>query len=134
MEFVSHPHESRIADLLSDYADGVAPLETLLDRYNVSYQQVSELVDLADQLRSTLVEVSPSPQFVDGLLQELIGEQQAAALGWWSRIQAMPTRTKLAAGIGGITLTAGVLLITARSLSHLLGLTEREEAPGKAIA
>ncbi len=123
----------RISSLLADYVDGVAPLETLLKQYNVSYQQIGDLVDLADQLRGTLVEVSPSLDFTNSLLAELVGSKSAPRF-WWDRVQTMPNRVKIAAGIGGITLTAGMLLITARSLSYLLGLRHREETPREAVA
>ncbi len=134
MESSSNGYQDlQIADFLADYADGVAPLESLLTQYNLSYQQIDDLVDLAEQLREVLVEVSPSPAFMEGLLHELIGSKHAQHL-WWSRVQTMPNRMKIAAGIGGITLTAGMLLITARSLSFLLGLRHREDAPQEVAA
>lgn len=123
----------QIANFLADYADGAASLDSLLAQHNLSYQQIDDLVDLTEKLRGVLVEVSPSPAFVDTLLMELVGSKDAQHL-WWSRVQTMPNRMKIAAGIGGITLTAGMLLITARSLSFLLGLRHRGEAPQEIAA
>lgn len=123
--------DARVTNLLNDYADGVAPLDALLDVYRIPSEWVNDLAALADQLRETLVAVSPTAAFVDELYKELVGHKQAART-LWGRVQNLPPRMKLAAGIGGITLTAGVLLITARSLPHLLEtLSHRSEAAGK---
>ena len=59
--------DPNISNLLADYVDGVGPLDQLLAQYNGSYHQINELVDLADNLRDVLVEVSPSPVFVERL-------------------------------------------------------------------
>jgi hypothetical protein len=128
------PDDYRIADLLNDYASGVAPLDVLLAHYGVTAERVRDLAVLADQLREVLVTVSPAASFVDDLYRELVGHKRAART-LWGRVQNMPPRVKLAAGIGGLTLTAGVLLITVRSLSHILEtLANRAEAAGESAA
>lgn len=114
--------DARIAALLTDYVDGVAPLDALLQKHSVSYQQISDLVSLADKLGNVLVEVAPSPEFVNGLYAELVQASSNVNRAWWNRVavprrvQDMSNRTILAYGIGGLTLA----YLTARSLSFLL--------------
>jgi hypothetical protein len=131
---------SRISSLLSDYADGVAPLDTLLAEYQVSYAQIADLVELTDRLRMSLTEVTPSAAFVEELYRELVSGGAAAPslLGRLSllpdvsqRLQAIPhRRVAIAAGIGGLTLA----LLTARSLSNRMALRHRGEASSEALA
>jgi hypothetical protein len=137
--------DSRIASLLSDYADGVAPLDTLLAQYQVSYAQIADLVELTDRLRISLTEVTPSAAFIEELYCELVsgGVASPSLLGRLSllpdallpdvsqRLQAIPhRRMAIAAGIGGLTLA----LLTARSLSNRMGLRHRGEASREALA
>lgn len=133
MTALSNSEDMRIASLLADYTDGVAPLDTLLDRYRLSYHQVADLVTLTDQLHNTLVEVSPSAAFVDSLFKDLVGSSPRR-LDWRSRVRTMSPRMKVAAGIGGLTLTAGVLLLTGHSLLHLIHALQRGETPNEAVA
>ncbi|GAB4571832.1 MAG: hypothetical protein Kow0077_09470 [Anaerolineae bacterium] len=135
--------DQRIADFLIDYVDDVAPLSELFNKYNLLPDQVGDLITLTDRLRATLVMVQPSADFVEALLQEF-GSPRADSPAWWQRVPravtsripfmpAMPdlsNRTKLAAGIGGLTL----MLLTARSLNHFLSMRHRQEAPGEMIA
>lgn len=111
----------QIANFLADYIDGVAPLDTLLAYYDISCEQVADLIAIADQLGDVLVDVSPSPTFILQLYEDLLQENYPAQ-SWWEWMQAFPTRMKLAAGFGGLTITAGVLYVTMRSLGlgHLL--------------
>ncbi|MBN1966422.1 MAG: hypothetical protein JW910_17360 [Anaerolineae bacterium] len=128
-------HDQQIASVLTGYVDGVAPLEDLLLRYQVARHEVEDLIELSDDLRAILIDVLPSPAFVAQLYDALVG--QSSAMTMWNRVQAMPPRMKLAAGIGGITITAGVagvLLITARTLRNRFDILNRAETPGKAIA
>lgn len=132
--------DSRISSLLSDYADGVAPLDSLLAQYQVSYAQIADLVELTDRLRMSLTEVSPSAEFVEELYRELVngGATSPSLLGRLSllpdvsqRLQAIPhRRMAIAAGIGGLTLA----LLTARSLSNRMALRHRGEASREALA
>jgi hypothetical protein len=127
--------ETRINNLLTDYADGVASLDTLLQQYDISYQQIAELVQLSDMLRQSLAEVTPSASFVNTLYKDLISSQQPGR-AWWARVavprrvQSMSNRTKIAAGIGGLTL----VYLTARSLSHLLSMRHQDETSSKLVA
>lgn len=127
------PSDQQVASLLTDYADGIAPLEDLLLRYHVARGDVEDLIALSDELRDVLVEVLPAPAFVAQLYEELTG-QSAEGRIWWGRVQAMPPRMKIAASIGVTAGMAGVLLITARSLWNRFDFLHREGAPGKALA
>ncbi|MBE0689145.1 MAG: hypothetical protein IH587_03370 [Anaerolineae bacterium] len=131
--------EESISSVISDYVEGVVPLENLLNQYQVSFDQVQELVELSDRLSARLAEVNPSAAFVESLYQDLLGKRQESR-SWWrrvpvsERVQTMPKSAKIAAGIGGITITAGMVLLTARSVYRFLGMRHRHEAPTEALA
>lgn len=138
----SHAQEQQITDFLIDYVDGTAPLTTLLKHYNLSLDDIGDLVDLTDRLRAVLVEVTPSQTFVEQLLLEF-AEHGHISRNWWNRvpsvpvrmpslpdIQGMSNRSKLAAGIGGLTL----VYLTARSLSFLLNMRQQEDSTGEMVA
>ena len=95
--------DAQIAGLLTDYVDGIASLSALLRRYNLTYAQIADLVDLSDRLRAALVEVAPSEAFVENLYNDLVLHQQQAGRPWWYRVSLPPmsNRTKIAAGIDG---------------------------------
>ena len=130
-----------IADFLIDYVDEVAPLTTLLQQYQFSSEAVKDLIQLTDALRLALVEVVPSAVFVEQLLFELIDSRSSRR--WWNRVPSVPmrlpaireiqqlsNRTKLAAGLGGITL----VYLTARSLSYILSLRQQESPTNELVA
>jgi hypothetical protein len=136
--------DPRIAEFLSDHADGVAPLATLLQQYNLSHQAIGDLVRIADRLRQTLVAIAPTDAFVEQLYQELVQQKYLNNRNWWARVPAampmkmpalldlqhMSNRSRIAAGIGGITL----VYLTARSLSYLLNLRQRDDTSDSMIA
>jgi hypothetical protein len=64
---------------------------------------------------------APSEQFVAGLRHRLLTSDRRPALSLWARIRRLPPRTQLAAGIGGATLTAGVVILATRSVYDALG-------------
>ncbi len=138
MAISSAPQDAQIANFLMDYVEGTAPLAALLHRYNLTYAEIADLVALSDRLRVALVEVTPSEAFVKSLYNELVLQRRQAGRGWWSRvalsvprrIPPMSNRTKIAAGIGGLTL----FYLTARSLSHLLSNRQRDETTRELVA
>lgn len=138
MAISSAPQDAQIANFLTDYAEGTAPLAALLHRYNLTYAEIADLVALSDRLRAALVEVTPSEDFVKSLYNELVLQRRQTGRGWWSRvtlsvprrIPPMSNRTKIAAGIGGLTL----FYLTARSLSHLLSNRQRDETTREMVA
>lgn len=111
--------DSRLIDFISDYLEGIAPLNTLLDYYDYQHADVADFIDLAEQLSEVLVEVSPSPAFVAGLYNDVLTAYYPERT-WWGRLRAVPMRMKLAAGLGGITITAGMIVITYRSARYLV--------------
>lgn len=116
-------HRDQLQDLLMNHADALISdsldLEKLLAPYDQEIRdEVEDLLILAHRISQSLTEVHPSEQFVTRLRQQLV-LADANLLGhrtWWGRIRQLPPRTQLAAGIGGATLTAGVVLIASRTL------------------
>jgi hypothetical protein len=94
----------------------------LLAQYDrVELDQVKGLLTLAERVNQTLVEVAPSEQFVAQLRRQLTDASDLAnRLSLWGRIRALPPRTQLVAGIGGATLTAGVVILASRSVPEAI--------------
>jgi len=118
--------ERQLHDFLMAHADalvsGTLDVDRLLDQYDLLVNnQVESLLVLAEQMSRSLVEVNPSEQFVNQLRVQLLDETyELRDPGLWRRIRQLPPRTQLAAGIGGATLTAGLVLIASRSFPDAL--------------
>jgi hypothetical protein len=115
----------QIQNLLMSHADaliaGSLDLEKALEPYDdVIREQTSSLLQVAERLTDALVEVTPSDQFVSALRYELVETALFDQATWWDRLRSLPPRTQWAAGIGGATLTAGVVLIATRSMPNAL--------------
>jgi hypothetical protein len=115
----------QIQTLLMNHADaiivGSADRERLLEPYdNVLREQTESLFVVAERINDALVEVVPSDQFVTQLRLDLLETALAEQASWLERIRNLPPRTQLAAGIGGATLTAGMVLIATRSMPNAL--------------
>jgi hypothetical protein len=115
----------QIQNLLMSHADaliaGSLDLEKALEPYDdVIREQTSSLLQVAERLNDALVEVTPSDQFVSALRYELVETALFDQATWWDRLRSLPPRTQWAAGIGGATLTAGVVLIATRSMPNAL--------------
>jgi hypothetical protein len=111
--------EVQLLDLLMDHADaliaGSLNRDQLFDQYDqVSRSQIDNLLNLAERVSSTLITVNPSDEFVKQLYFDLIEAALNNHPSLWQRIRQMPPRRQLAAGIGGATLTAGVVFIASR--------------------
>jgi hypothetical protein len=120
-QYIDH----QIEDFLMAHADslvsGSPEFDRLLDQYDDVVQgQVEGLFTLAERISRTLMPVAPSEQFVNRLRHELIDSASAEPRSLWGRIRSLPPRTQIAAGIGGATLTAGVVLIASRSMPNAL--------------
>ncbi len=126
LPFFKQRPERHLHDLLMAHADalvsGTLDVDRLLDQYDwLVTSQVKSLLALADQLNRSLVEVNPSEQFLNQLRVQLLDEAyELHDPGLWRRIRQLPPRTQLAAGIGGATLTAGIVLIASRSFPDAL--------------
>jgi hypothetical protein len=122
LSFFKRRPDRQLNDLLMTHADalvgGTMDVDRLLEQYDsLVNSQVRSLIALADQLNRTLVDVNPSDQFVSQLRLQLLNEgYEFGSPGLWRRIRQLPPRTQLAAGIGGATLTAGIVLIASRSI------------------
>lgn len=124
--FFPRLHDRQLRDLLMAHADMLiagradhARLPGSLD--SGSQGEVADLLRLAERLNRTLTEVAPSERFVDQLGRALALADAPAPLSLWQRVRHLPPRTRWAAGIGGATLTAGVVIIASRSLPDALG-------------
>ena len=88
--------------------------------------EANELFRLAVQVSDSLQPVMPSEAFMARLKDELTGESQSALLVRWRKL---PPQYQLAAKLGGITLTAGVMLLAARTGINVLGALQRRNQP-----
>jgi hypothetical protein len=119
LSLFKHRPENPLHELLAAHADeliaGTLDKQLLLTRYNrLSPAEVHDLLALAEQISLALIEVSPSPEFVTELRLRLLEAARQHDRSLLGRIRHMPRRTQLAAGIGGATLTAGVVLAVHR--------------------
>lgn len=81
------------------------------NRYGLSVSESTEayaLLHLAHRLSEALVPVSPSDEYIQRLKNDLVGLPAPALLLRWRKL---PTHYRLAARLGGLTLTAGVILL-----------------------
>lgn len=115
--------EVRLQNLLAEHADdlvqGRVDLEALLQRHQIDYEQedVQHLLQLARQIFEAMPDVSPSEAFVTALYARLMG---AETLNVLMRLRQLPRHMQFAAGIGGLTLTAGFFWIAARARREAL--------------
>jgi hypothetical protein len=120
MPFFNRRPKRQLRDFLMAHADALVrdtlELDTLLAQYDaVVESQVDGLLMVAERLSRALPGVKPSDQFVEQLRRELLAEDALfEQQSWWDRIRRLPPRTQWAAGIGGATITAGVVLIASR--------------------
>jgi len=117
-----------LQDLLMLHADalvsGSPAREQLLEvTQSEGATQLGDLLALAERIDQALGGVAPSEQFVAQLHQRLLSDEAPDLYGltWWERIRQLPLRTQVAAGIGGATLTAGVVILATRSVNDVLG-------------
>lgn len=122
--FRNHP-EQQLQDILMAHAeallaDGV-DRDTLLDQIDdVVRGQAESLLTLAENVQRAMAGVVPSDQFVKQLKLQLTAGGAQDALTWWHRLRQLPPRTQIAAGIGGATITAGLVLLASRSMPDAL--------------
>ncbi len=87
--------------------------------------EANELLGLVRQLRDSLTPTAPSEEFSRRLKNELMGVQPVTLVVRWRKL---PPHYQLAAKLGGLTLTAGILLLaTRRALGVLDALHHREQ-------
>lgn len=91
-----------------------------------SYAETAEgdleaLLRLAERIEQAMPPVAPPEPYVAQLRHHLLESDPQETLSLWRRIRQLPPRTQLAAGIGGATLTAGVVILATRSVYDVLG-------------
>lgn len=102
--------EFEIEDILDEYANGELSLTDIIEKYNLQDDADAQwLLSLADDVEDILTAVNPSPEFVATLRQQLQENPNVV-----ERLRQL-SRVKVAAGIGGITVAAGILWLARRS-------------------
>lgn len=106
--------QNELQNLLSAVTDAIlaeeANLDSILNQYQVSHEQVTGFVSLIYNLHQALVGVQPSKRFVRRLKQDLIATGNVNMLG---RVRRLPPRVQIAAGVA---LVAGFMLISRRRM------------------
>lgn len=117
-QFFKRHLDRQLGDLLMSYADAlIAGLAwSTSSKYNGSYEEPEDLFALTQQLHRALVPVEPSSLFVRELRRRLLSEEFTAQRSLWERTRQLPLPVQIAAGIGGATLTAGIVLFARRPL------------------
>jgi hypothetical protein len=118
---------NRIEALLAEQADALiaeTDFNPQFETYTMSAKQLAETRDLmkiADYLHSNMTVVEPSAEFMSRLKNELTGQAPATLLVRWRKL---PASYQLVAKLGGLTLTAGIVLLAAAR-----GLNARRSQP-----
>ncbi len=110
----------QIQTVLAAHADalllGTVDREKLLAPYdNVIREQAESLMMLAERIQASVTDGVPSEKFVAQLRFDLLEQAAMDPDTWVDWLRNLPARTQWAAGIGGATLTAGVVLLASRS-------------------
>ena len=117
-----------LEDLLAAQADALITDEAFesgsLSREQAA--QANELLDLAFRVNDSLQPVMPSEAFMARLKDELIGEAQPTLIVRWRKL---PPQYQLAAKLGGLTITAGIMLLAARTGINAIGAIQRRNQP-----
>jgi len=128
----NNPENSQLESLLAAHTDallaGLEDFDPQFSNYGIASSQVAEvtnLLGLAYRLRETLTPVAPSDEFARRLKNELVGVEQPVTL--LVRWRKLPARYQLAAKLGGLTLTAGLLLIATRRAVGVLDALHRRD-------
>ena len=100
---------SEVSEILAEYAegflDGSVTVDGLITKYDISPEsELYHLLQMARDLEESLVMVEPSAKFIRKLRKELTNEE-SDALRWLLHAPAL----RVAAGIGGITVAAGIV-------------------------
>lgn len=123
----------QLQDVLMAHADALARGEfdrdVLLAQYDeLVRDQAGVLMDVAEYVQRSMTTVTPSERFVTQLRRELAHASGDDPQSLWERIRDLPPGMQLAAGIGGATLTAGIVLIASRSAPGALSFLRNRRA------
>lgn len=123
--FFSNQGSSQLQDVLLAHADALARGEDKRDDLLAQYDalvraQAVELMDIAERIQRSMTGVQPSERFVRQLGHQLAHYTEEDSQSFWGRIRDLPPGMQLAAGIGGATITAGLVLIASRMMPNAL--------------
>lgn len=104
--------------LISNGAAHASPRQLYADP---AEDELAALLRLAERVERAMPPVTLSEAYVAQLRHRLLESDLQETLSLWRRIRQLPPRTQLAAGIGGATLTAGVVILATRSVYDVLG-------------
>jgi len=124
------PENRAIEGLLAAHADAlirkpsVSPddFDFLFDEYKLNADESAEaqgLLRVAHRL-NVFTPVAPSEAFIQQLKNDLVGTQAESAL--ILRWRRLPPFYRVAASVGGMTLTAGILLLASRRVIDVITL------------
>jgi len=118
-------HDVRLQELLAQQANALITdtdnYEPHFERYSFNVQQETEardLMQLSSHLRESMLPMNPSSEFMSRLKGELTGEAPVTLLVRWRKL---PASYQLAAKLGGLTITAGIVMLAARRGLNVLG-------------
>jgi hypothetical protein len=119
--------EDILAEFAEGFLDGGITAADLIAKYNIKQgSELEALLLLAERLEGILVKVAPTPEFVAQLRQDLLKGDSASFLARMRQLYPLLSRKQLAAGIGGLTVAAGLLWYARRSGFNL---RPRRQAP-----
>jgi hypothetical protein len=125
---LDNAHNTWLDDLLAAQADALISDDEDFERADLTSDQAAqanELLELAFRVSESFHPVAPSEAFMVRLKDELVGEGQPAFLVRWRKL---PPQYQLAAKLGGLTITAGIMLLAARTgINALESLQHRNE-------
>jgi len=132
-----HNKDQWLEDLLAAQADAiigeVEDFDPRLPNKGISPAEAGEanaLLTLASRVAQSFAPVEPSAAFISRLHDELSGNEAVTLLVRWRKL---PARYRLAARLGGLTITAGLALIAAKRGANVVAtLQHREEHEHKA--
>ncbi|MEP7287271.1 MAG: hypothetical protein ABI947_16065 [Chloroflexota bacterium] len=116
--------DDKMSDRAKAFDDFDSPAFSF-DHYRVASEQVPEarhLLHLASQLRDVLNPVDPSLEFSMRLKNELVGQAPVTLAVRWRKL---PAHYRLAARLGGFTITAGITLLAVRRALNVVGMLHR---------
>ncbi|HRE47964.1 MAG TPA: hypothetical protein PLD47_09585 [Aggregatilineales bacterium] len=120
------PNETLLT-LLAEHADALAAgnTSTLLEVATLTLSERA-LFGIAEALHRALPGVEPNPEFLAKLRRDLLEALRAEkrglpVLAWLSRWRNLPTGYRIAAGVGGLTIAAGLTLLGVRRVIDAAG-------------
>jgi hypothetical protein len=125
--------QTPLDDLLAAHADAllagledVTPDYSLYNLTSVQADEAEPLLEIAYRVSQTFAPVVPSVEFRQRLKDELVGEAPLTLLVRWRKLPASYQRV---AQLGGLTLTAGIVLLAARRVLNTLQAMQRRNEP-----